>query len=167
LEAGAPSGRYLDLGSGGGVPGLILASEWQESRWTLLDSNRRSAAFLSEAVRALGLESRVSVAASRAEEAGRDPVHRANYCLVTARAVAPAAVVAEYAAPFLAPQGVAVISEPPGAPQRWDEAGLAGLGLGLESHAERPIAAVVLRRTGELAERFPRRTGVARKRPLW
>lgn len=157
----------LDLGSGGGVPGLVLACDWPDSRWTLLDSNLRSAAFLRDAVEGLGLTARLSVVAARAEAAGRDPAHRGRYSLATARAVAPAAVVAEYLAPLLAPDGVAVISEPPGGPDRWDEAGLAALGLSLVARPTAPIAAAVVRRTGEVEARFPRRTGVARKRPLW
>lgn len=159
--------RLLDLGSGGGIPGLVLAIEWPESRWTLLDSNRRSAAFLEEAVAGLGLDSRVAVLVQRAEETGREATHRGAYGLVTARAVAPAAVVAEYVAPLLAPDGAAVIAEPPGAPERWDAGGLAELGLLLEAHRRKPIAVAVLRAGGELSDRYPRRTGIARKRPLW
>ena len=109
----------------------------------------------------------MAVVAGRAEEAGRSPAHREIYGVAFARAVAPAPVVAEYLAPFLASGAWAVISEPPGAPQRWDEAGLGELGLEIVSHQSQPIAAVVLRRTGALPDRFPRRTGVARKRPLW
>lgn len=158
----------LDLGSGGGVPGLILATDWPESSWVLLDSNHRSGEFLAEAVIDLGLAGRVTVLLDRVEAVGRDAAHRGHYDLVTARAVATAAVVAEYVAPLLRPDGVAVISEPPGiAASRWDEEGLADLGLRLESHPVQPVSAALLRRAGEVPERFPRRTGVARKRPLW
>lgn len=167
LESGARTDACLDLGSGGGVPGLVLALDWPESRWTLLDSNLRSTAFLAEAIAGLGVADRVAVVAQRAEETGRSPEHRERYSLATARAVAPAAVVAEYLAPLLAAGGVAVISEPPGAPNRWDDEGLATLGLRLEAHASEPVASAVLRRVGDLPERFPRRTGIAAKRPLW
>ena len=167
LESGATTDLCLDLGSGAGVPGLVLALEWPDSRWTLLDSNLRSTTFLADAVAGLGLANRVSVVAQRAEEAGRSPEHRQRYDLAMARAVAPAAVVAEYLAPLLAGEGVAVISEPPGAPNRWDEEGLATLGLRLEAHATEPVAAAALRRGADTPERFPRRTGVAAKRPLW
>lgn len=167
LASGADTGLCLDLGSGAGVPGLVLALAWPESRWRLLDSNLRSTAFLTEAVAALGLDDRCTVVAQRAEEAGRSPQHRQRYSLATARAVAPAAVVAEYLAPLVAAGGVAVVSEPSGSPDRWDEAGLKSLGLGLEARTSEPVAAAVLRRVGEAPERFPRRVGVARKRPLW
>ena len=160
-------GRMLDLGSGGGVPGLILACDWADSRWTLLDSNLRSVDFLEEAVSGLELGARVAVVAQRVEEAGRSTEHRQKYGLVTARAVAPAAVVAEYVAPLLLPDGVAVIAEPPGGPDRWDSEGLAELGLSLVERRTEPVSVVVLRATAPLPERYPRRTGVARKRPLW
>lgn len=146
---------------------MVLAFDWPNSRWTLLDSNLRSVAFLQEAVAGLDLRERVAVVAGRAEQVGSDATYRASYGLVTARAVAPAAVVAEYLAPLLAPQGIAVVSEPPGAPDRWDNAGLAGLGLSLLARPAEPVAAAVLRLTGVVPERYPRRTGVARKRPLW
>lgn len=157
----------LDLGSGGGVPGLILACDWPESRWTLLDSNQRSAAFLEEAIRGLGLEARVRVVAERVEETGRSDRHRQAYGLVTARAVAPPAVVAEYVAPLLIPNGIAVIAEPPGSPDRWDSEGLAGLGLVVVARRSDPVSVAVLRSTSPLPDRYPRRTGIARKRPLW
>lgn len=167
LEAGAVTELCLDLGSGAGVPGLVLALDWPDSRWTLLDSNRRSTAFLAEAVRGLGLGDRVSLVAQRAEEAAVVGPHRERYSLAVARAVGPAAVVAEYLAPLLAPRGVAVVSEPPGAPDRWDPGGLSTLGLELHAQRTEPVAAAVLRRIGQVPARFPRRTGVAAKRPLW
>ena len=167
LGSGAGTELCLDLGSGAGVPGLVLALDWPTSRWTLLDSNRRSASFLAEAVADLGLGDRVAVIAQRAEEAGRSAEHRARYSLATARAVGPAPVVAEYLAPLLAAGGMAVISEPPGAPDRWEDEGLASLGLGLKAQSSQPVAAAVLARIADLPERFPRRTGVAAKRPLW
>ena len=167
-ESGPPASPCLDLGSGGGVPGLILASDWPASAWVLLDSNQRSVEFLGEAVRALELADRVTVSGERAEIAGREPNHRERYGLVTVRAVAGPGVTAEYVAPFLCPGGLGVVSEPPGAlPDRWDPVGLEELGLTLDSHRAEPVAVAVLRKTESLAERFPRRTGVARKRPLW
>ena len=167
-EAGPPNATYLDLGSGGGVPGLILAGDWPESSWVLMDSNRRSVEFLAEAVEALDLGDRVAVSGERAETAGRDPLHRHAYGLITVRAVAAPAVTAEYLAPLLCLGGLGVVSEPPGAdPERWDSSVLASLGLELEAHHTQPVAVAVLRQAEVAPDRFPRRTGVARKRPLW
>src|SRR5205807_1046505 len=80
LQAGAPW-RCLDVGSGGGVPGIPLAIVFPSLRVTLLESVGKKAAFLREAVAALGL-SRVTVRAERAEDAARDPAERDSYDLV-------------------------------------------------------------------------------------
>ncbi|MCU1376072.1 MAG: rRNA small subunit methyltransferase [Actinomycetia bacterium] len=158
----------LDLGSGGGVPGLVLATLLPQVRWTLLDGMQRRTTFLAEAVTALDLEDRVEVVTARAEEAGRRPALRGGFQLVVARGFAPPAVTAECAAPLLADHGQLVVSEPPeslGA--RWPGIELAAVGLTLETVVPGPPSFVRLRRTGEVPERFPRRVGVPGKRPLW
>src|SRR5947209_11675618 len=75
-----PSGplRLIDIGSGGGLPGLPLKLARPQLSLTLLEANRRKAAFLVQAVAKLGLDG-VEVVAARAEDAGRDPRHRENY----------------------------------------------------------------------------------------
>ena len=105
----------IDLGSGGGVPGLVLASSLPAVRWRLLDSNRRRTKFLSYAVERLGLSSRVEVIAERAEIAGRSSL-RGQAAVVVARSFAPPAVTAECAAPLLAVGGYLLVAEPPGPP---------------------------------------------------
>ena len=77
LEA-AP-GRVLDLGSGGGVPGLVLAERWPEAEVTLVDAQARRVRFLAEAITELGWERRVVPCHARSEELGRVPGHRAGY----------------------------------------------------------------------------------------
>ncbi len=103
----------LDLGSGGGLPGLVVAERWPEASIVLLDSHGRRTAFLSEAVGRLGLEDRVSVRQDRAEVAGRDPELRGRLDGVLARSFGRPAVVAECAAPLLRPGGWLIVSEPP------------------------------------------------------
>ena len=163
--------RALDLGSGGGVPSLALAClAWPACQWVLLDARKRSYEFLEEAVVALGLTSRVEVVRGRAEEAGRLPALRASFDLVTARGFAPPGITAECGAPFLKSGGHLVVSEPPGgAPDRWDAAGLAALGLVRdEAVAPHPGAAMARFRQAELCpDRYPRRTGIPAKRPLF
>ena len=78
-------GRWIDVGSGGGIPGLILAIADTSRRWTLLDSNGKKTRFLTQAALELGLMDRVSVVHSRAED------HRAQYDGVIARAVSETA----------------------------------------------------------------------------
>ncbi len=110
---GATPPVLLDLGSGGGLPGLVLAVRWPEVSLLLLDAHGRRTAFLSDAVRRLGLEHRVSVRQDRAEVAGRDPGLRGTFDGVLARSFGRPAVVAECAAPLLRPGGWLIVSEPP------------------------------------------------------
>jgi 16S rRNA (guanine527-N7)-methyltransferase len=108
-----PSPSFLDLGSGGGLPGLVVADMWPESTGVLLDSNGRKTAFLEDAVTACGWQGRIAVMRGRAEVAGRDPEMRGGFDLVVARAFASPSVTSECAAPFLRVGGVLVVSEPP------------------------------------------------------
>lgn len=163
-----PVTAAVDLGSGGGVPGLVLAVLLPASRWVLLDAMVRRTAFLEDAVTRVGLGERVTVRTARAEDAGRDPALRAAADLVVARGFGPPAVTAESAAPLLALGGVAVISEPPGSSgERWDQSALATLGLTMEAAVVGPPAFVRLRQVTRCPDRYPRRSGVPRKRPLW
>jgi 16S rRNA (guanine527-N7)-methyltransferase len=161
-------GRAVDLGSGGGLPGLVLASAWPQSRWILLDASRRRTEFLQRAVDALELTRRVEVRCQRAEEAGRDPALRGHADLVVARSFGPPAVVAECAAPFLSLGGHLIVAEPPGGDQsRWPPVGLALVGLQLDEATTQPWALQRLTQTIACPDRYPRRTGIPDKRPLF
>lgn len=159
----------LDLGSGAGLPGLPLALAWPRSRWTLVDAGERRVAFLAEAVKALELEDRVHVVVGRAEVLGRDERFRGRFDLVVARGFAPPAVTAECAAGFLVVGGQAVVSEPPGGrPDRWPADGLAMLGMEPADPVDAGGASYqVLRQCSACPERYPRRTGIPAKRPLF
>lgn len=155
-------GMALDLGSGGGVPGLVLACWWPSTRWVLLDAMERRTAFLER------VTSRVAAAAvvrTRAEEYARS--HRGSFDLVTARSFGPPAVAAECAAPLLRPGGMLVVSEPPGSSQRWPAEPLAALGLVPLREIAGNARYRVLLQTEPCPERFPRRTGMPAKRPLF
>lgn len=156
------TGAALDLGAGGGVPGLVLALERPDLRWTLLDAMAKRTAFLTEAVGELGLTN-VEVRTGRAEEVVADL--RGRLQAVVARGFGPPAVTAECAAPLLAVGGLLVVSEPPEDRSRWTGAHL--LGLGSPTRLEGPPALVVLRLESPCPDRYPRRTGVPAKRPLW
>jgi 16S rRNA (guanine527-N7)-methyltransferase len=162
---GAPSFAF-DLGSGGGVPGLVLALALPETRWVLVDAMTKRTAFLTEAVAELGLGDRVEVCTARAEQLV--PGYRGVADLVVARGFGPPAVLAECAAPLLVVGGQLVVSEPPGGEaDRWDPEGVAMLGLALEAVVPGPPAFVRLRQIAPCPVRYPRRSGVPRKRPLW
>lgn len=152
--APAPPGRFLDLGSGGGVPGLVLAAEWPTAEVVLLDGSSKRTAFLRRAVAALGLGGRATVLTARAEVAGRDGRWRARFDLVVARSFGAPAVTAECGAAFLVPGGSLLVSDPPDGGDRWDEALLGPLGLTAATIAG-PVRRLVL--DGEYPATFPRR----------
>jgi 16S rRNA (guanine527-N7)-methyltransferase len=93
--------RGLDLGTGGGLPGIPLAVVQKGLAITLLDSIRKKSVALQEIVAELGLPE-ANIALGRAEEMGRDPRHAGGYDMVVARAVAPLPDLVKWARPFLA-----------------------------------------------------------------
>ncbi|MBL8777733.1 MAG: class I SAM-dependent methyltransferase [Acidimicrobiales bacterium] len=165
----APPAQAADLGSGGGVPALVLAiEEWPDSLWWLIESRERRAAFLVEAVTALEASDRITVLHQRAEDVGNDPQHRAGCDLVTARSFGAPPVTAECAAGLLRVGGRLVVSEPPVATSnRWPRAPLAQLGLEPEATSEGPPRLQVLRLVTPCPTAFPRESGRAKRRPLW
>ncbi|HEX6237501.1 MAG TPA: RsmG family class I SAM-dependent methyltransferase [Acidimicrobiales bacterium] len=174
LAAGEAPARFLDLGSGGGIPGLVLAVGWPASEGVLLDAGERRCAFLAEAVADLDLDERVSVRRGRAEELARRADLRGSFDLVVARLFGPPAVTAECAAPFLRAGGRLVVSDPPGAGEerrgaadRWPPSGLALLGMERERVVEEPFHYQVLVQRRPCPDRYPRRVGVPAKRPLF
>jgi 16S rRNA (guanine527-N7)-methyltransferase len=171
---GAPA-RFLDLGSGGGVPGLVLAGLWPDSEAVLLDASAKRCAFLVDAIDDLGYTGRVTVVRARAEDGGRREDLRATFDLVVSRGFGPPPVTAECGAPFLQVDGTIVVSEPPApaspelpdASSRWPAAGLALLGLRGERAWSDPFhyRSFVLERP--CPEEYPRRDGVPAKHPLF
>jgi 16S rRNA (guanine527-N7)-methyltransferase len=163
----APS-SFLDLGAGGGLPGLVLAVEWPYSSAVLLDSSTRRTEFLREALDALGLVDRVDVVCARAEAAARHADLRERFPLVVARSFGPPAVTAECAVGFLQPGGRLVVSEPRDAARgRWPADALAELGFEAVEIVRGEHAFAALRRSAALDQRWPRRDGIPAKRPLW
>jgi 16S rRNA (guanine527-N7)-methyltransferase len=164
------TGRFLDLGSGAGVPGLPLLLAWPAASGTLLDSHRRRCRFLEEALAELGIADRATVACGRAEELARQPELRGAFDLVVARGFGAPATTAECAVGFLGGGGRLVVSEPPeeAARDRWSREGLAELGLrGPELVGDEGARFAVFSLDGQASDRWPRRTGVPAKRPLW
>ena len=150
----------VDLGTGGGVPGLVLAT-LTSNRWVLVDRGDRRCTFLRWAVRELGIADRVEVHAMDAVSVARGDL-RGRAGLVTARSFAAPGPTAECAAPLLALDGVLVVSEPPGGDggswNRWDPEALDQLGmvdLGGWRHGGAGYRA--MRSTGTCPSRFPRR----------
>jgi 16S rRNA (guanine527-N7)-methyltransferase len=166
---GPDAGSFLDLGAGAGVPGLAFLLLWPEATGTFLDARRRSVEFLTAAAADLGWRDRARVVEGRAEDLGREPDLRERFPLVVARGFGIPAETAECGSAFVRSGGRLSVSEPPGGGAgRWPAPGLARLGLrrtALAPDSERSF--VVLEKTGPLADRFPRRVGKPRQRPLW
>ena len=166
---GDPPARFLDLGSGGGVPGLPLALLWRSARAVLLDSRLRSIAWIEDAVEQLGWTARVAAIGERAEAAGRDPGLREAFPLVVARGFGPPSVTAECGSAFVAVGGRLSVSEPPGGDAtRWPADQLATLGLRMAGiRVSRGASFVMLEKVEPVSDRVPRRVGKPAQRPLW
>lgn len=169
LDAVRAARSIADLGSGAGVPGLVLAVALPSCQVVLVESVSRKCAYLSQAAAECGLAN-VRVVCARAEE-----VSERGFDLVTARALAALSVVAEYAAPLLKIGGTLVAWRGQRDAEAELEAERAAAELGLE------VGEIVHVHPYEQAEhrnlhlmskvrdtplRFPRRPGVAAKRPL-
>jgi 16S rRNA (guanine527-N7)-methyltransferase len=148
-------GPIVDVGSGGGVPGIPLAVELPAREVTLLESSRRKCDFLERWARELP---NVQVLCGRAEE---QPVDA--WGVAVAKALAPPPVAAEWCLPLVAPGGAAILFAGPSAEAEM----VAGVAEQLGGElAESPPGLLVLRKVSPTPEGFPRRPGVARKRPL-
>jgi 16S rRNA (guanine527-N7)-methyltransferase len=95
-------GRFLDLGSGGGFPGIVVALHEPARSVHLLDATRKKTGFLRDAAATLGIT--VEVHTGRAEDLGRGEL-AGTFDVVTARAVAPLATLVAWSSPFLRPLG--------------------------------------------------------------
>jgi 16S rRNA (guanine527-N7)-methyltransferase len=159
------AGVVVDLGSGGGVPGLVVAVARPELRLVLLESRAVRCRFLEDAVEALGVDA--EVVEGRAEVVGRSD-RRGSAAAVIARSFGPAAATAECGAALLQVGGLLVVSEPPPPvpASRWPEAGLAELGLSPEARVGSP-AVQCLRQVATCPDAYPRRDGLPAKRPLF
>lgn len=169
--SGAKTG--VDIGSGAGLPGIPLAIALPDLQITLIEANRKKNEFIKEAAIELGLKN-VSVASIRAEDAGHSAM-RDHFDLALARAVGPLALVIEYVLPLLKPDGYGVLQR--GARKANDEELASSVATQLSGSLDRVVPVCpypdannlhvwVIKKTGTTPERFPRRAGVAKKRPL-
>lgn len=167
LEAGA---SVIDVGSGGGLPGIPLAICLPHLRFTLLEATAKKAAFLSAVTAGLSLEN-TAVLTARAEEAGQDHhEHRERYDAAVARAVGPVSVIAEITIPFVKPEtGRVLLIKGQKADDELAEA-KAALHLLHAHHAgtiDTPTGRiVVLEKPRKTPRAYPRAPGEPKRRPL-
>jgi 16S rRNA (guanine527-N7)-methyltransferase len=169
VPAVGEAARIVDLGSGAGLPGLVLAIARPEAEVVLVESVGKKCAWLERTVTALGLEN-VRVVCARAEELDEAP-----FDVVTARALASLSVLCEYAAPLLR-EGGSLVAWKGAVDVREDADGLhAANVLGLEREEVRAVEPYpgsqrrtlhVFRKVAPTPEGYPRRPGMAAKRPL-
>jgi len=164
---------FLDLGSGGGFPGIPLAAALPVERVALVDSVGKKAAFLAAAIEAAGLADRAGVAAARAEQLAGESRHRERWPVVTARAVGTLAELIELAFPLLAIGGRLIAWKGAGAGAEFGPAERAVRALGGGDIVDRPVAVhglgdrrlVVVTKGGPTSPQFPRDPAARRREP--
>ncbi len=170
-EGGA--NMVLDVGTGGGIPGLVLAIEYPEIQFTLLDAREKKIRAVMDVSKELGLENTKGVA-ERFETLAHDPEYRGQFDVVVARAVAELPVLLEYAVGFLKEDGKLFAWKGPDFDEELASSKNAQEILGFEldkahkytlpTGEERNI--LVFRKIQSAPDKYPRRVGIVKKRPL-
>ena len=163
-----PPENFLDLGSGGGLPGLVLLQEWAIPA-VLMDAMEKRVFFLQEVLEFPDAPGQAIALQARAEELSRDLDYQEAFELVTARSFGPPAVTAECAVRFLKVGGYLIVSEPPDddAPNRWPVEGLQKVGLESLGRHRFGAAFQILRKTSPTPSLYPRESGIPKKKPLF
>jgi 16S rRNA (guanine527-N7)-methyltransferase len=151
----AEDGPIIDVGSGGGTPGIPLAASLPERSVTLLEAERRKCVFLERWTDVLP---NVAVIWGRAEE---QPLE--SYGVAVAKALAQPPTATEWCLPLVREGGAAILWAGPSADVTAVSVAASRLGATLEAT---PPGFMLLRKTGPTPPGFPRRPGMARKRPL-
>jgi 16S rRNA (guanine527-N7)-methyltransferase len=169
-----PNARYIDVGSGAGLPGIPLKLVCATSQLTLLEATGKKVAFLQHMIERLDLQAACAVKA-RAEDLGHHPDHREVYDLALARAVAELPTVVEYTLPFCKPGGFVVAQKGESGPaEAWAAQRAISL-LGGELRRVVPVelaglpedrTLIVIEKIGRTPAAYPRRAGIPAKRPL-
>lgn len=167
--------KVIDVGTGGGFPGLAMAIALPQAQLTLVDSVGRKVQAVQAMAEALGIADRVQLRCERAEKTGRDPHCRRQFHLAVARAVAAAPVVAEYLVPLLSADGTALLYRGQWSDddQRQLQRAAALLNTTTETiqvqelPGQRGLRHVIpLRPKGACPKQYPRAVGVPAKLPL-
>ncbi|KAG0608004.1 hypothetical protein M758_8G070600 [Ceratodon purpureus] len=171
---GGESVKVVDIGSGAGLPGIVLAIARPAWQLTLLESLQKRCDFLEHVAKEAGLTN-VKVLRSRAEDAGKDIAHRETYDVAVARAVAEMRVLAELCLPLVRVGGILVAAKGPNPEEEVEAAKTAVNLLGASIvtlsrvDSQGPLGqrtAVVCLKDRPTPAKYPRRAGMPNKRPL-
>jgi 16S rRNA (guanine527-N7)-methyltransferase len=163
--------KVVDVGSGGGLPGLPLKIALPSLRMTLVEADQAKAAFLVRACAALGLQD-VEVVARRAEDVGRDPLYRDSFDVAVARALAPMPVLVELCLPLVRVGGRLLAQKTEGEDMAGANRAIDALGGSLNGVVAAPSAArragtvVIVDKVRPTPPTYPRRAGVPSRKPL-
>jgi len=163
--------RLVDVGSGGGLPGLPLKIARPELAVTLVEVDSGKAAFLVQSCARLGLVD-VEVVARRAEEVGHDARYRESFDVAVARALAPLPVLVELCLPLVRMGGNLLAQKTDKEEVPAAQRAIELLGGALQSVSPAPSTAratgtiVVIAKVGPTPSRYPRRSGVPARKPL-
>ncbi len=173
-ELARPGFSVVDIGTGAGFPGVPLKIVFPQLRLVLVEATAKKTAFLSHIVEELGLEN-VEVVNSRAEEAARSPLYREQFPFVLSRAVAPLPALVELTLPFCVVGGRFVAQKKGDISEELDGAKSAITVLGgrlggvkrieLEEFPDERYL-VLVDKISPTPEEYPRRAGVALRRPI-
>jgi 16S rRNA (guanine527-N7)-methyltransferase len=174
----AAARRIVDIGAGAGFPGLVLAIALPRAQVDLIESSGRKTAVMNRLIQAAELSNARSITA-RVEDFARTPAALGGggeaYDAVTARAVGPLAVLVEYAAPLLRAEGVLVAWKGARDPAEEASGAAAAAKVGMAAKDVIPVQPYeasenhhlhIFRKIAPTPPEFPRRAGMARKRPL-
>lgn len=166
------SGRVIDIGTGGGVPGLVLAIGRPDLEFVLTDSASKKTKWVEELVSELNLEN-VTVVTRRLELLGREEGFRESFDAVSAKALASLNVLTEFALPLLKVGGRLLAYKGPALGQELEEARKALQELGGRVHrctgygiGDKTFSLCEVLKIAPTHERYPRRDGVPQKKPL-
>ena len=171
---GAPPLKLVDIGTGGGLPGIPLAIARPDVQVTLIDGTGKKIRFLESVVAELGLTN-VTPLNARVEDVGQDPAHRATYDIAVSRAVGPLNVVLEYSLPLLKLGGTMLAMKGPKAEQELRESGDAMVTLGagevtvVDAYPEsfdNELVIVMVTKEDATPSEYPRPSGTPKKEPL-
>ncbi|MCQ3814072.1 MAG: class I SAM-dependent methyltransferase [Acidimicrobiia bacterium] len=161
--------QCVDLGTGVGVPGVLLALQYPDTNWRLLDANAKRCEIADRAVRAVSLTDRVTVVHGRAEDYAHEATWRSSHDLVVARSFGPPAELAECALPLLVLGGSLILSVSSETAAVWKSGDLSELaGVVVASWATPYGRYIRVQREDEyISASLPRRQAARRRNPLF